>query len=128
MLSYGTQVWSLYHAKNIKIIERVQTHFTKSIRGLNELDYKSRLLDFKTFSLQKHRKYTDMVFIYKALHGKINCEPEDLRIVMSHNCTRGGQCSMLVQRRPPSTAAASLFSFRATSAFANQLLSLIARF
>ena len=66
-------------------------------------------------SLQKHRTYTDMIFIYKALHSKINCEPEDFEIVMSHTCTRGEQCGKLVQRRPPSSAAASPFNFHTPS-------------
>ena len=89
MLSYRTHVWSSYLAKDIKTIQRVQRHCTKSIRFRNELDYKSRLLDLNAHSLQKHRTYTDRVFIYKVLHSKINCEPKDLGIVMSHTHTRG---------------------------------------
>ena len=63
-----------------------------------------------------------MIFIYKALRNKINCEPEDLGIVMSHTHTRGGLCSKLVQRGPPSTVAASLFSFRAPSTYGTNCL------
>ena len=84
MLRYGTQVWSPHLAKDIKTIERVQRRFTRSFRSLKELDCKFRLLDLKTLSLQKYFTFTEMVFIFKALHGKINCEPKDLGIMMSH--------------------------------------------
>ena len=59
MLSYGTQVWNPYLAKDIKTIQRVQRHCKKCIRDRNELDYKSRLLDPKAQYLQRHRTYTD---------------------------------------------------------------------
>ena len=115
MLSYRTQVWSPYLAKDIKTIERVQKRCAKNICRPNEFNYKSRLLDLKALSLQKHCTFSDMVFIYKALHGKINCEPENFGIRMSYTRIRGEQSGKLVKRRPPSIAAASLFSFRSPS-------------
>ena len=107
MLSYGIQVWSPYIAKDIKRVKRVQTHFSERICGLYELDHKSRLFDIKALSLPKHRTYTETVFIYEAMHSKINCELEDLGIVMSHIHTHCGQYGKLVQCRPPSTPSLS---------------------
>ena len=38
-LDYGSQLWSLYKAKDIRLLESVQRAFTKHIQGMHTYSY-----------------------------------------------------------------------------------------
>jgi hypothetical protein len=114
VLSYASHVWSPYLVRDIKGIERVQRRFTKSIRGLSKLPYAGRLRRLNVLSVQSRRTYSDMIFVFKAVRGLINCSLKDLGLQLSHSNTRGHGIR-LVQRRAPSRVASNLFAFRVPS-------------
>ena len=97
-LMYNSQAWNPSLIKEINKLERVQKRFTKSIRGLHDMPYEDRLKKLRTLSIQKQRRYADMTFTYKAIHGVLNCPAEDLGLKLLQVPTRGGG-TKLVQRR-----------------------------
>ena len=51
-LDYGSQLWSPYKAKDIRLLESVQRAFTKHIQGMHTYSYADRLSMLKLYSLQ----------------------------------------------------------------------------
>ena len=60
--------------------------------------------------------YADKVFVYKSLHGHVDCRDDDLGLSTVVSRTRRNGVA-LVQRRPATNAAASTFSIRAPSSW-----------
>ena len=52
---YGSQLWSPYKAKDIRLLESVQRAFTKHIQGMHTYSYADRLSMLKLYSLQRRR-------------------------------------------------------------------------
>jgi hypothetical protein len=111
---YCSPVWSPKLIRDINTVERVQRRFTKAIRGLGDLSYSERLKSLCTISLQQQRKFTDMVTIYKCLHGMMNCSPASLGLQLVDSVTRGSGMR-LRQLRAPTSACAAHFACRAPS-------------
>ena len=58
-LEYCVQIWSPYLAKDMELLERVQIHATKLVRGLAKLSYESRLKFLGLYSLYcRHQRGT----------------------------------------------------------------------
>ena len=57
-----------------------------------------------------------MFFIYKALHGMVNCDANDFGLYLKNSCTRG-QGIRLQQRIARITASSQLFAVQAPSAW-----------
>ena len=55
LLEYGNVVWCPYKKKDIKVIEKVQQHFTKYITGMYKLSYSKRLFRLKLPSIEYRR-------------------------------------------------------------------------
>ena len=69
LLEYGNVVWCPYKKKDIKIIEKVQQHFTKYITGMYNLSYSERLARLKLPSLEYRRIRGDFIETYKILNN-----------------------------------------------------------
>jgi len=111
IVMYCAPAWSPTACNDINAIEKIQRRFTKAIRGLKDLSYAERLSELGTLSLQNRRIYADMGFMYKIIHGMVDCSASDLGVT---SCDRG-RGMRAVQRRPVSKACASLFACRAPS-------------
>jgi len=70
ILEYASPVWNPYLCKHIKLIESVQRYVTKRITGYSSLSYADRLKKLKLPSLQSRREYTDLLHLFKIVHGK----------------------------------------------------------
>jgi hypothetical protein len=75
---YASAAWNPYLAKDCNALEAVQRRFTKRIHGLEHVSYESRLEHLNAMSLQKRRVYADMILAYKATHGLLHVEANDL--------------------------------------------------
>ena len=113
-LSYCSPIWSPYLKRDINVLENVQRRFAKRISGFKSLPYDERLLTLNALSLSDRRLYTDMVTVFKFLHGQVNCSATDVGLVLTTSLTRGNG-SRLFQRRPANRTCANLFSFRSAS-------------
>ena len=71
-------------------LEQVQRHFTKAMRGYIKLEYSDRLNTLDSLTLQQRRTYSDMVTVFKSLHGLINCSASDLGLSLTFLHSRGG--------------------------------------
>jgi hypothetical protein len=111
-LMYCSSVWSPYLQADVFAVEHVQRKFTKSIRGLRDATYQQRLQALNALSLVNRRIHSDMVLVYKAIHGLAGCSLQSLGLTLVTSNTRGNQRRLLHQR-PSSRVHAGLFSCRA---------------
>ena len=63
---------------------------------------------------QSQREYTDLITVYKLIHGMMGVSLDDTGLKLSSNCTRSGG-TRLQQLQPTTTLCASRFKFRAAS-------------
>ena len=114
ILTYCSPLWSPSFKRDIDAVEAVQRAFTKQIYDLQELPYNDRLHELDTLTLFNRRKLTDLVIVYKYLHGFINCLPSDVGLETATFSTR--DCDIrLKQKRPVNRNSTNLFPFRAAS-------------
>ncbi len=71
-LDYVSTVYSPHYLQLIDVIESVQRHFTKRLHGLKNMSYIERMQMFNLESLELRRLRTDLILLYKILHGYIN--------------------------------------------------------
>ena len=67
---YCSQFWNINMMRDIKSIEAVQRRFSKKIGYIRHLPYNSRLKELGVLSLENRRRFADMVFAYRCLHGQ----------------------------------------------------------
>ena len=114
ILSYCSPLWSPFLKRDIDAVEAVQRAFTKRICSLKNLPYNDRLHELGTLILSNRRTLTDLVTVYKYLHGLINCLPSDVGLETAISSTRG--CDIrLKQKHPVNQSCANLYPFRAAS-------------
>ena len=71
-LEYGSALWCTGYRGDLKLLERVQRRWTKSVVGLEDLPYNARLESLNLFSLAGRILRNDMITIWKILNKK-NC-------------------------------------------------------
>ena len=74
-LTYYSPLWSPFLKRDIDVMEAFQRAFTKRIHSLKNLPYNDRLHELGALTLSNRRTLTDLVSIYKYLHGLVNCLP-----------------------------------------------------
>jgi len=72
ILEYASSVWSPHLVQDVTVIERVQKHFTKCLRGLHNKSYTERLSILNQSSLKARRTRADLIFLYKIIHGLVD--------------------------------------------------------
>lgn len=85
-LEYGSSVWNPHYEIYVKLIERVQRRFTRTIYRKfsypSEKHYEMRYARLELISLENRRKITDELALYKIYRGIIKTE---LINVIQHN-------------------------------------------
>lgn len=97
LLEYNSPIWSPYLLNDIDLLEKVQRHFTKYLRGLYNTPYHERLHVLNLESLEIRRLRSDIVTAYKIIFGLTIINSSDLFTFASSN-TRGHKYKLL----PPS--------------------------
>ena len=118
-LEYATLIWSPLYKKDRKIIENVQRRATKLIRCCKNLSYPERLKKFRLPSLEYRRERSDLVQVYKILHG-IDRIGKDKLFTMATFRTTIGHPMKLYKERPRLNIRANSFSNRVANTW-NQL-------
>ena len=80
VLSYYSPIWPPFLKRDINALESIQRQFTKKISGLSGLPYNDRLRELGALTLEHRRRYTDMVTVYKYLHGLVDDTPSSVGI------------------------------------------------
>ncbi len=65
---------SLWLAKDIEVVEKVQTKVVNLMSGLTGTRYEEKLDELEMLNLKETRHQTDMVQVYKTLHGHDNVD------------------------------------------------------
>ena len=94
VLLYNSPIWSPHFVKDVVVIEHVQKYFTKNLKGLRDKPYKERLSILKLPTLECHRAYNDLIFLYKIIHGLSDTSLLNMFSPIAYN-------SNLVLRRHP---------------------------
>jgi hypothetical protein len=92
ILEYNLPVWSPHFTKDVKTVERVQRYFTRNLKDLSSKTYSEHLTILNLPSLQCRRVYSDLVFLFKIIHGLTD---NTLRTLVKPNLT----CSNIQLRR-----------------------------
>ena len=88
-VEYGMAVWSPWYIKDKELIERVQRRFTKSIRGLQSMDYNQRLVKLGLWTLEERRNRNDLIEVYKMIHGHSSIPLDTFFVLRNNKRTRG---------------------------------------
>jgi len=68
-LEFCTSAWSPHYSKDKLLLEKVQRRFTRMIPHLKQLPYDERLSELKLWSLEDRRIRSDLIEVYKMVHG-----------------------------------------------------------
>ena len=92
LLEYGSVVWSPYLISDIRNIESVQRYYTRQLCRRCSIPFKcysDRLYKLNLRSLEYRRLETDLIMVYKIIHGLVDI-PVHLFFTFSNSpyCTR----------------------------------------
>ena len=68
-LEFAAPAWSPWTQRDIDLLESVQQRAVRMISGLQATSYAGRLAELGMLSLQQRRILSDMVQVYKIVHG-----------------------------------------------------------
>jgi len=89
ILEYCSSLWSPYKLCEIRKIESVQRKFTKRLRGLKNLPYTKKLKILKSETLELRRLKTDLIMIYKIMHGFVSIPLDSFFPMKANQKTKG---------------------------------------
>jgi hypothetical protein len=96
VLDYSSVVYSPHHLYLINAIERVQRYFTKRLPGLFNIPYLQCLNICNIDLLETRRIKTDLIMLYKVLHGVVCCNNIRDNIMLSTvTNTRGNKYKLM---------------------------------
>jgi len=118
-LEYAAESWSPKKFADIRRLERVQRYYTRMAFkkcGLRKTIYTDRLSICHLESLEYRRKVSDLVMVYKIMHGKVSLDPAK-HFVRS---TRNRLNKLQLQKRRHTSKTENNFFIRTINAW-NQL-------
>ena len=97
-LEYASQLWNSGYVGDMKLLERVQRRWTRTINNFDSLSYAERLRQLDLFSLKGRLLRADLIFVWKIFHGLSALSPENLFQIATSNITRGHPFKIYVPR------------------------------
>lgn len=89
LLEYCSVVWCPFYVKDIEVLEKVQRRFTRILPIFRDLPYNKRLEKYKLKTLFARRLVSDLICIFKIIHGFTGIEKSDLFDFVVDPRTRG---------------------------------------
>ena len=114
-LEFSSSVWNPWNLADIKNIEAVQIKAIKMVSGLQSQDYHERLKELNLWTLEKRRKFADLVQCYKILHniGNVKCGLKTVNVAQNRATTRQNSDILNLKKgRANSDVRLNFFSFR----------------
>ena len=97
-LEYASSVWSPMFKKDKILIENVQRRATRLVKCLKHLSYEDRLKTLGLPSLEYRRERSDMIHVYKIMHGKGKVDKDKFFTVNRYSATRGHSLKLFKKR------------------------------
>ena len=97
-VEYCTAVWSPYYVKDKELIEKIQHRFTKMITEVKHLSYTDRLLQLGLWTLEERRNRSDLIEVYKMLHGLTTISYKKFFELTTNKRTRGNSLTLIKHR------------------------------
>jgi len=119
VLEFDSPVWSPRLKRDIEKVESVQRHFSKRLKGLDNLDYKSRLELLNLESLELRRLKADLIFTYKLVFGIIDMECTKFFKTINDRNTRGHAFRLDTTDTPSSDVQRHFFNNRIINVWNN---------
>ena len=88
-VEYGMSVWSPWYVKDRILVEKVQRRFTRSIQGLQGMDYNGRITNLGLWTLEERRNRNDLIEVYRMTHGHSSVQMSAFFEIPSDKTTRG---------------------------------------
>ena len=83
LLDYASPVWNTGYIEDLKLMERLQRRWTRSISGLENLPYEQRLRSLGLFSVQGRLLRADLLLVWKIFHCKCSISMDEMFITHS---------------------------------------------
>lgn len=98
ILNYASVVWFTGYLGDVRLLEAVQSKWTKKIIGFCDvLPYRDRLAQLSHYSIRGRLIRADLIMVFKSLKGL--CPNLDHLMTRNHNRdTRGHSCKLYVPR------------------------------
>ena len=97
-LEYASDVWSPYILQDIDVIEKCQRLFTRRLPGMQGLTYSERLDRLSLQSLEVRRIISQLVMVYKIIHGLVDIPFDNLFKFTPYDCNRGHKYKLYLER------------------------------
>lgn len=97
-LEYGCQLWNVDYIGDMKLLERIQSRWTRAISGVAEMPYSDRLRRLDLFSMKGRLLRADLIYAWKIFNGLCSLSPDDLFIVHPTRNTRGHGLKLFLPR------------------------------
>ena len=97
-LEYASSVWSPMFKKDKILIENVQRRATRLVKCLKHFSYEDRLKTLGLPSLEYRRERSDMIQIYKIMHGIDKVDKDKFFTVNRYSATRGHSLKLFKKR------------------------------
>ena len=97
LMEYCAPLWNMGYIGDVRSLERVQRRWTKSVLGLGEMSYQSRLLTLDLFSFQGRLLRGDMILVWKIFNCECSISPEQV-FIMDSSATRGHDYKIFMSR------------------------------
>ena len=98
LLEYASSLWNLGYVGDLRVLERVQRRWTRSVTGFEDLSYGERLRRLDLFSFQGRLLRADLILVYKILHQKCAIDPVDVFLLREDGTTRGHDLKLFKPR------------------------------
>jgi len=103
ILDFCSPVWSPFTKMNIQKLERVQRSMSRFILLSNDISYNDRCMILEILPLSFRREVTDLLFLFKCMHGLIRCDfSPEITLVNSSSGLRSAN-EVLLSAKPVRT-------------------------
>ena len=97
-LEYFVQIWSLQYRRDMDLLEGVQRRATKMMQGIEHHFYENRPRELRLFSLEKRRRWGDLIVAFHYLKGSCKREGDRLLSSVCYDRTRRNGFKLEVRR------------------------------
>ena len=97
-LEFASSVWSPMFKKDKILIENVQCRATRLVKCLKHISYEDRLKTLGLPSLEYRRERSDMIQVYKIMHGIDKVDKDKFFTLNRYYTTRGHSLKLIKKK------------------------------